>query len=172
MPAPTVEDLLAELGNPAESADVATRLDIAVEYVERKCGPLTPREIISGRLTAQHGVIALPIYPVVSVDGVTTRPEGVTVDTTGWDVDLETGIIRGVPTGTYTVTYTAGWAVTPQPLRLAVLLLASHLWETRRGRASRPFTHGGGEIPAGTGFAVPRRVTELMHGYLISDGPP
>jgi hypothetical protein len=57
-----------------------------------------------------------------------------------YELDADTGLVRTgvgrlVPYGTYTVTYTSGRADLPAAIRLAVLIIAEHLWETQRGAA-------------------------------------
>lgn len=175
MAAPTVLDLLKELNEPVQVAEVEERFKTALAFVESKCGPLTPREITKRVHADSTGFIALPVYPAVSIVSATSVSSGAEVDVSGWDVDYESGFVRGASAGTFRVTYEAGWVETPHELRLAVLLLGAHLWETRRGRASRPFTHGGmadAGAPAGfTGYFLPNRVKELMNGFLMIAAP-
>jgi hypothetical protein len=53
-----------------------------------------------------------------------------------YELDPDTGLVRVAGgdrfCGTYTVTYTAGRPTLPAAIRLAVLVIAEHLWETQR----------------------------------------
>jgi hypothetical protein len=66
------------------------------------------------------------------------------------------------------VDYTTGYVPTPAAIRLAVLIVAAHLWETQRGTAALP-QPGFDQVPTmagGAGFAFPNRAKELLADYV------
>lgn len=92
-----------------------------------------------------------PVTAVTAVTGLS-----------GWRADLAAGIVypQGcVPSGPVSVTYTAGLDPVPAAVRLAVLIVTAHLWETQRGSGS-PLAPDG--VTPGVGFAVPNRAQELL----------
>jgi hypothetical protein len=97
-----------------------------------------------------------------------------------YELDPDTGLVRrrlGTRFyGTYTVTYTSGRADLPAAIRLAVLIIAEHLFETQRRPGfthRRPAGFGGADgipdatNPVGTGYAIPSRAQELLQPYMM-----
>jgi hypothetical protein len=64
----------------------------------------------------------------------------------------------------YDVTVQAGRAALPEDLKLAVLEMVRHLYETQRGGAGR--VRGGAQIVDDTPAPLPRRVAELIQPYV------
>jgi hypothetical protein len=70
------------------------------------------------------------------------------------------------------VEYTAGRSDVPASIRLGVLIVAAHLWETQRRpgfTSATPAGFGGSgdipDVPVGRGFAIPARAEELFARY-------
>lgn len=55
----------------------------------------------------------------------------------------------------------------PASLRLAVLIIAAHLWELQRTPGARTQLYGGSGVstPLPRGYAIPNRAVELMAPY-------
>lgn len=169
-------DFVAHLNMGDEAGDNTNELNLmleaATDVVENEVGPLLPREVTS-TVHARSGALFLPSWPVLSVDTM-TDPAGLPVDVDG--VGLGSGLVtltnaRLSSYGAYTVTYTAGWDPVPAALRLAVLIVAKHLWETQRpSGGSVPGRFGAEQFEvtqvSGKGFAIPNRAMELMAPYM------
>lgn len=97
----------------------------------------------------------------------------ITVAVGDLDLDVSTGLVRHatgwLSAGAYDATYTAGRVTTIAAVdasqKEAVLVIAKHLWETRRGRGR------GGALASSTppesvpmGFLVPHRAKALLRG--------
>lgn len=157
----------------ADDAEIQRVLDAAESWANHYTG---------GRLgggtatftarSAGGSVLVLPALGLASVTGI-TDPLGVTtVLLNGADHDLRAGIIA-LPyrlRGTWTVTVTFPTEI-PADLKLAVLIVGKHLWETQRlagqSEGARP-GFGSGTNQAATppmGFAVPSRALELAAPY-------
>lgn len=133
--------------------------------------------------------LVLPAVHLLAVTAL-TDPDGNPVDLDPSRVNLLSGIIDlpyggegashggrrhyGVTGRPWTVTATFA-ADIPEDLRLAVLIIAGHLWQTQRvagqgeGRQPGFGGTGGGAPTAGgsTGFAIPNRAQTLMEPYRL-----
>ena len=168
----TVQDLTEHLnmtGDPPE--DLQLFLDAAVRVVEGRCGPLEQRpQTLRCRPNGRNLVL-----PATNLQAVTAvrDPAGQVVDVRAGDVNLLAGIVPvpAVRDGWWEVDVVMGGSPMPADLKLAVFVVASHLYEIKRGRAGRPQAFFGGEnsdtqdVPRG--FAVPARAAELMRPYVI-----
>ncbi len=130
------------------------KLDAAVEMVEHEVGPLRLRT--TTETVGYFGLLSRT--PVASVTAATyggfSYLATLTLDTAG--------LVRGVPAGTV-VTYVYGRAAPTSAQREAVLVTASHLWETQRGVAPTALqADDGGGLTPGFSFALPRRALELL----------
>lgn len=178
-PPVTLDELVRHLNmsdaqKTANSAELQLMLEAATELVEGRVGPIVTREVTE-RLEARAGRLWPTQLPVTDLGDV-TDPYDAAV-TTGY---VDAGTVR-FPTGytpacgRWSVTYSAGRgdiADVPAGLKLAVLIVAKHLWETQRGTGSSPSrgTRGYGQASdepivqpvAGMGYALPNRALELM----------
>jgi len=168
-----------------DDAELEFELEAGTDLCEGRVGPIIQRSV-SERLTNTGDAITVSEYPLVSVQTVTGVADAPDYQSADLDVD-RSGVIRllagCILWGRYDVTYTAGWAAdaatTPKALKLAVLITASHLHETQRGRQGRPDLMGGEDFTAGgaeqveliaRGYALPRRAIELMSRYERAGG--
>lgn len=145
-------------------------LEAATDVVENHVGPIVQRTVTE-YVHAAGGALLLPSWPVVSVTSIADVDE-VAVDIT----DLyETGGRLSVygspfPLGRYLVTYEAGWATPPAALKLAVLIVAAHLWMTQRPAGGMVPGRFGAEqfdtVGVPRGFAVPARALQLMEPFM------
>jgi len=168
----TIQDLAEHLnmaGEPPE--DLQLFLDAAVRVVEGRCGPLEQRsQTLRCRPNGRNLVL-----PATNLQAVTAvrDPAGQFVAVRAADVNLLAGIVPvpSVRDGWWEVDVSIGGSAMPADLKLAVFIVASHLYELKRGRADRPQAYYGGEnsdtqdVPRG--FAVPARAAELMRPYVI-----
>lgn len=147
------------------SADDARLTDVltsASEWVEWKLGgPLAVTQFTE--VEKVHGYAYIPKKrPLVSVVSVT--PElGAALDSSRYVADTTHNMIRfrwGVFAGWYTFAYTAGLSAIPYRAKNAGLELGRHLWLTQNGSTGRGRSDD--DIPVPMGFAVPRRVDELL----------
>ena len=170
-PAVTLSEL-AEYLRTDVGPDLQGPLSSALDVVERRCGPIVPGQRTYAAAVDAGCVLRLPVrgQRIVSVDMVTdpagTEVAPVTVDWWRGVITLPVSATTA-PAGRWLVTVTA----TRDPdttMRLieAVLIIAKHLHETRRGVSARPQVYDGSpaETPPGRGFAIPRRALELMRG--------
>jgi hypothetical protein len=122
-------------------------LDAATELAEDFTGRTYRRQVVVETYDGGRDVIGLYQTPVQSVTALTEN--GVTLPSTNYVVDLTAGTIqRGTLYGpgllwlpglqNITVTYVAGPSVLKARVRLAVLELTRHLWETQRGGSNQP----------------------------------
>jgi uncharacterized phiE125 gp8 family phage protein len=160
--------------NDAELQDFIDRAEAAIE---RRTGPLVSTTI-TRRARGGGSAFVLPVYPVISLTSAT--PDGGTaIDTTLLDATPE-GVVTYLsdgtfPTGWHTIVYEAGHALTaddvPEDLKLAVLELTRHLWETQRGGTSsgRPgsaMSDVTANTVPGAAFLFPFRVEQLLAPYM------
>lgn len=143
----TLGELKAQLNwQPSQTDDdpeLQAVLDAAVEIVEAEVGPISPT-VLTENVVFTSGRGILSRFPVVEVTttGVTLEPGGV---------------VSGLY-GTNEITYTYGRPSPTAAQRMAVLLVAQDLWESRRGQ---------GYVEQDTGDYVERpilrrRVRELL----------
>lgn len=160
----------------SDQIELATHLEAAVGIVEGEVGPMVPRAVTervyspTGTLVLRTGNV-LELSAVESVGNGIVAPIGAAVPVDLATIDADGGLLYGTVPGSYRVTYTAGYDPVPAALRLAVLIVAAHLWDTQRGRGARPRTvaigQGGGDqqVSVPMGFLVPNRALELMAPY-------
>ena len=156
--APTVADLRAHLNNTkaSDEAELTVKLAAARAVVEQVIGPITLR-VFTERV---EGVV-LRRRPVVSVSTVNGAAPSTLVR-----LDLDAGLIYGLPYGTPMVTYTAGWGDRPDIIE-AVLIVAARLWETQRSAATGPLGVDVDGNPISTGGLplLPPRAQALLEPY-------
>ncbi|WP_418063955.1 head-tail connector protein [Pimelobacter simplex] len=152
--------------------DVDTKLqpliDAAEAAIGRRCGALEPTAF-TDTVIALNGVVVLPRLPVASVTSVTPTSGGTALDVSGLAVDGTAGIVYGIPTGSYVMTYLAGWDPAPDDLLLGATELVRHLWDTQRGPNKRPgstMSDGASNTLPGAAFILPFRVSELIAPYV------
>lgn len=173
MSLPTIADLKIHLNmtgteNDGELADV---LDAAVEMVGGLIGPIVSVTVTETHYGMSSNLLLLRRMPVGALTAISARYGATSTALTLGDYELDpaTGIVRTVSgsgfRGDFTVTYSSGRATVPADIRLAVLIIASHLWETQRvPGASRAF--GQPEAPpVSRGFAIPNRAADLLAPY-------
>lgn len=163
----TLQELASFLKAPsyaegAEATLLQTVLDAAIENVESRVGPLAAAEV-EYAVRPNGCNLVLPVTHLTSVGDV-TDPDGNVIDVDQLDTNLLSGIVSVpyVRRGTWTVAATSTAA--GASLKLAVQIIASHLWEVQRGGGSRPgfgqpVTDG---APVRMGFAIPARAAELI----------
>ena len=175
MSLPTLTDLRAQtnITSTADDDELQDMLDAAVDVVTGIVGPIdTPASVTETHYNVQSDVLVLKRMPVGSLVSVASRYGAVTtpLTLTDYELDPDTGLLRTVAGarfyGTYTVTYTSGRADLPAAIRLAVLVIAEHLWETQRGAAPvGPLADDDTFATPGLGYAIPNRALELLAPY-------
>lgn len=146
-----------------QDTQVTTVLTSASEWVEWKIGG--PLESTQFTETAKvHGYAYVPQKrPLISVTSIT--PDlGTALDSSRYQVDTTHNLIRfrwGVFAGWYTIVYNAGLTATNYRAKNAGLELFRHLWLTQNGSVGRGRSDD--DVPTPLGFAVPRRVDELLN---------
>jgi hypothetical protein len=146
----------------------------ASAWVESKIGPVARRTQVETLYPTPAGTLFLTHAPVISV----TTIAGAYGYTAGYDpllayLDSDAGVLHagiGRTFGYYplTVTYVAGRAVVPAPIRWATLEYVAWLWDTQRGPAQLSPAQADLADLGGTGaFAtVPRRIEAALEPYL------
>ena len=151
--------------------DLRRFLDVATDVCESYAGRSFRRRTVTAE-THDGGspTLLLRWTPVISVTTVTDDGTAVT----DYLLEPESGVLwrdddglltwagsrRGV-----TVAYVAGYASPPADVQQAVLETLRHLWTTQRGTMSGRNPLAGDEYANGTGWSLPRRVTELLEPY-------
>jgi hypothetical protein len=148
-----------------DDAGLREDLTSATDWLEWKIGgPLSVQTFTE--LVPVGGMWVTPLRrPIVAF--VSLTPElGTAIDSSFIVTDLVRNSFRlrwGAVTGWYTLVYTAGLAAGPSARhKKAGLELARHLQLVRNGTSGRGFP--GDEVQTPMGFAVPRRVDELLSG--------
>lgn len=160
----------------ADDGELTLHLDAATEAIEARVGPLVTREVME-RIDGTAGRVTLSSTPVFEILGLSLLTGTVETpledfDATTIELDGSAGIVmlRSVSRGRVgVVTYTAGLGEIediPRRFKLAVLIVASHLYELQRGRGQTPQRFGvqdDDSMPEFLrGFALPRRALELI----------
>lgn len=104
--------------------------------------------------------VILPLSPVLSIDAVGVMRNGVAEALLPSSYDAQVGAVgrlrvNTAPAGALVVTFTAGWpdaAAVPDAMKLAIKLLAAHLYENREGAL---------RIPELSAFVAPYRQVRL-----------
>lgn len=157
--------------DPEDQAKLQDHLDAALEWVTEKVGPLTGVAQDFAVFTGGRFLV-LPATHLLAVVSV-TDPFGNDVTIAAQKIDRLAGIIE-VPrsvSGEWTVR--ASTREHGKAVRLAVLIIASHLYETQRGRAGnapRDAMHASGGMEGGStpvGFAIPNRAADLLAPFVI-----
>ncbi|WP_372728969.1 hypothetical protein [Nocardioides sp.] len=184
MSLPTLTDLKIHqnITTSADDDELADTLDAAVEVVAGMIGPLETSEVTETHRAVSGSTLLLRRLPAGEVTAVSGRPTGFgsfsDLTLADYEVDVSAGVLRmadgGYFYGDYTVTYTSGRESLPASIRLAVLIIAAHLFETQRRpgfTSDAPAGFGGvdgvpdASIP-GRGYAIPSRAQELLQPYM------
>lgn len=165
----TLGEAKAHLNITATTSDteLETFIDRAEAAVVARCGPLAPVAVTS-RVRGESNILALPTTPVISLTSITPlNASALTVTdylvSEGGNVEHVIGawfLARW-----YTVTYQAGRTTLAEDLRLGILELIRHMWDTQRGGLSRPgspmSTAMSNTMP-GAAYLFPFRVEQLL----------
>jgi uncharacterized phiE125 gp8 family phage protein len=172
---PTLTDLRAHTNkvSTADDDELQDVLDAAIDVVTGIAGPIdSPASVTETHYSVSSDVLVLKRMPVAALTAVSSRSgSGATsLLLADYEVDGDTGLVRstvgGWFRGTYTVTYTSGRDDLPAAIRLAVLVIAEHLWETQRGAAPvGPLSGDDTFATPGLGYAIPNRALELLAPY-------
>ena len=146
----------------SDDVSLTTVLTSATLWVEWKIGgPVVPtvfteKARVSGYSYAPR---RKPVNEVTSI----TPDLGSALDSSTYEIIPDLNIIRfrwGVFAGWYTFVYNAGLTAVSAREKNAGMELARHLWLTQNGSVGRG--RNDDDIPTPMGFAVPRRVDELL----------
>lgn len=182
MALPSVADLKTHINIPssvtADDDELGDVLDAAVEMVAALIGPLESGSVTEVYRGVNSTMLVLRRVPVTEVTAISARygiDDTVPMTVTDFELDTDTGILRAISgarfLGDYVVTYSAGRVTLPASVRLAVLIVAAHLWETQRVpmQSEGPPGFAGGVEAMTTvsrGFALPNRALELLRPYM------
>lgn len=164
-----IDDLKPHLASGGNDTEMEGVLAAAIGLVAAHVGPLEPVEVVEHH--AARSVLILRQAPVVEIVSI-AGPGGV-VSPAQYELDKAAGLVHftgGVASGSCTVTYSAGREELPAGIRLAILIVAAHLWETQRvpGRAGvmgQQTAAAAATVPMG--FAIPNRAATLMAPYRL-----
>lgn len=169
---PTLGDVAAHLNiTDAGSYDeLLGRMLAAVDIIEGRVGPLTPREVVERQYHHGGPALVLKQPPVVSLtdlrivgDGAETFPSGsFHVEVSG--LVMATGH-RALPSGVLQATYQSGRVDLPAALHEAVLVQTGILWASQR-RASSARAAGPDQQAASLTPSL-RRLEQLLADYLL-----
>lgn len=184
VPPVTLDQLKAHLqmtaGAGADDDELTMHLEGATDVCEGEIGAILTRSYTE-RITGTGGVLIASYRPLVEVTSV-ADVDGTTYDPADLDVD-RSGVIRRLSgtfaRGRYDLEYVSGSAEdaadVPSAVKIAVMIVAGHMWETQRGRQARQgFIPGEGVTPVDqgalilSGFSLPRRALELLKPYRLA----
>lgn len=183
MSLPTVDDLKihANITTDTHDTELGDMLDAAVEVVEGIVGPVGEGTVTETHWNVSSGVLVLRQHPASALVSVSSRVGATTTALmlADYELDPATGIVRLANGsgfyGTFVVSYSTGRAVVPAAIRLAILIVAAHLWETQAMPGMegivQPGFGGADGIPdagsVGRGFAIPNRAQELLRPFAL-----
>lgn len=176
----TLSELAAWMNAPSLATDEALgeALDSALEWVTEEVGPIksVAREYVVW--PSGHSLVLNDDH-LVSVTSI-EDPDGNAVDVPAKRVNLLAGVIAVQPRGKLA---DGPWLVTATTrehgasVRLAVKIIASHLYDVKRGRAATGSAAGilanaqpVGDGTRGTGYAIPRRAEHLLAPFVRTRG--
>lgn len=147
-----------------DDADIQSDIDTAEQQIANVVGPLAPT-VVTVHVYSRAGGVALPTGPYVGpitalvLNGeVQSAWSPVTVDGAGF--------VRGLPCGSCTLTYTAGWSALPADVLKAIAEQFKHVWSFRRGNTRAP------ESDRGSPRALSPRAAELVAPHRWSGPRP
>lgn len=153
------------LTSSANDGELTLMLDAAEDVVRSIVGSFTA-VAVTERVAATGGTVLLSRHPQGEV---TLTRDGVAVD--GFTTNSAAGLIYDVPSGygQLVASYSAGPGVVPAAVKLATLIITSHLWETQRGASPSALSlqqPDADPFVGGVGFAIPNRARELLDPYI------
>lgn len=162
--APTLAELKRQLNRTDTVDDVELQLylDAAIEAVENIIdGPIQVQTITETHHANRAGIILPDRRPLRSV--ISLSYGGSVIATGDYKVDLSAGTLTLGYWGAdpYTLVYEAGRDTLPASFRLAILIIAQHLWRTQHG-SGRARTAEETVMMPGMSFAIPARAAELL----------
>lgn len=166
----TVTDLAEYMGiTSADSryGQLADVLNTAQERVDVMVGEQS--SAVVRVVQPSGGNLVLPAHRLQSVVSI-SDPAGTPVEVSDCVINLAAGIVvlpsAPAVAGGYTVTYETAVLYAAAE---AVKIIASQLWETRRGRVgARADAFAGGDmVETRYGFAIPRRADDLLSPFLV-----
>jgi len=183
LPVVSYDMALSHLNIPAASADedeIRRFIDAAQDLAENYVGAVLGRRTIVETYDGQTDVLRLRSPRAISI--TTVVESDVTLDSSQYKLDdtgqrlyrLTTSTISASSSfGAYgywasgvnavTVTYVAGFTVTPPAVQQGVLEILRHLWQTQRGAATVMNRMGAGDDFYTTPtYSLPRRAMELL----------
>jgi hypothetical protein len=165
---PTLEDLKRQLNRSDERDDVELQvyLDSAIEVAESILGgPIEVTTFTERHQSSCNGVVIPYKRPLVAVTSVTPVAYGTALDAASYtpNATLGTVTVTGARSAEYTLVYEAGYATLPSAYKLAILIIAQHLWRTQHGGGGR-VAPGEEAVVPGWSFAIPNRALELLGG--------
>ena len=182
LPVISYDMALSHLNIPAASADeeeLRRFIDAAQDLAENYMGVVLGRRTLTQSYDGQVDHIRLRSPKAISItsvveSGVTLSSNQYKLDPTGQRIyRLTTSAVSDYNYGAYgywangvdavTVTYVAGYSVTPPAVQQGVLEILRHLWQTQRGAATVMSRMGAGDDFYSTPtYSLPRRAMELL----------
>lgn len=182
LPVISYDMALAHLNIPAASAneeELRRFIDAAQDLAENYMGVVLGRRTITQTYDGQVDHICLRSPKAISItsvveSGVTLSSNQYKLDPTGQRIyRLTTTAVSDYNYGAYgywangvdavTVTYVAGYLVTPPAVQQGVLEILRHLWQTQRGASTVMNRMGAGDDFYSTPtYSLPRRAMELL----------
>lgn len=143
-------------------------IDTAEAAIGERVGPLAATTH-TARVRGGGKVLVLPLSPAVSLTSVTPADDTTGLALADLYLDEEAGLVTYEAGGSfgsrhYDVVYVAGRATLPADLRMAVLELVRHLWDTQRGpsRAGSTVFDTTANPTPGAAYMFPFRVEQLL----------
>lgn len=174
IPVVSLSEVKRHLNITATGSDEELRALITVAQAagEAYTGRVFGRRTVTQTASGGRNAIALTSLPVLSVTAVTEDGNPLAADE--YVTDLIAGVIYRADGGTWNhadpltvaVTYVAGYTAQPPTDRQGVLEMIRHLWDTQRGSMAM-LPRGADDYNPGTGYSIPRRVSELWDLYRI-----
>ena len=183
LPVVSYDMALSHLNIPAASADqeeIRRFIDAAQDLAENYVGAVLGRRTITSELyDGNTDILRLRNPRAISISSV--YESGVLLDSSQYLLDptgqrlyrLTTSSLSSTTFGAYgywaagvnsvSVTYVAGFTVTPPAVQQGVLEILRHLWQTQRGTVNVMSRTGtGDDFYTGATYSLPRRAMELL----------
>lgn len=157
-----------------DDEEIRATILAASAWVESRVGPVTRRTVVETVTPSPTGSLFLSRGPVISVTsiagayGYASTYDPLTAYLDGDNGVVHSGLARTFGSYPLVVTYVAGRAVVPSPIREATLEVVKGLWDSQRGSAASAVDAELGGVADMPGMGLTYwRAEKLLEPYLL-----
>lgn len=169
---------MLNLSSTTHDAELRSYVESVTGAIEFLVGPVVRQSVVERHDGGSYLVLrASPVISVTSIASILTS--GTTYAPSACDIDGETGIVQRLDgesfIGPLRVTFVAGRAVVPAPIRDAARITLQHVWAVQRGAGGLPSVVAPEDgalrqsweptIP-GFAYTMPNRALQLLAPYM------